>query len=202
MRMEEIGFIHICLGTLGGVLLLWGAAWAVGKFFLPDFPRQWAQVAEELGLDNRSPEGIYPDWRGRIDRVNVAVDVIFQAYASAGANTARPWLRARAMLDAEPAFQLHARKLKVDEKPPWGERPSGDPAFDARYRLFAAEGTPLDQLLPPAARTALLEAPLPIQIIGRVVLWTEKGFNIKPERVKTGVHTCVAVAAAINGLAA
>jgi hypothetical protein len=131
--MEEIGFIQICLGTLGGVLLLWGVAWAVGKFFLPDFPRQWAQVAEELGLDNRSPEGIYPDWRGRIDRVNVAVDVIFQAYASAAANTERPWLRARAMLDREPAFQLHNRKLQVDGRSRRGRngRPATPPSTPA-----------------------------------------------------------------------
>ena len=196
--MGEISFIYLCLGTIGAILLLWGAAWLVGKFFLPDFPRQWAQVAEELGLDNRRPEGIHPDWRGRIDRVNVAVDVIFQAYASTRANTERPWLRARAMLDREPSCQLHNRKLQVKEMPPWGERPSGDPDLDARYRFFAPEGVPLDQLLPPPARALLREAPVPIHIIGRIVLWTEKGFNIKPERVKAGVRTCVAVAAALN----
>jgi hypothetical protein len=102
------------------------------------------------------------------------------------------------LLPEQPSFQIRSRHQKSKEKMDYPARKTGDPAFDAKYELFAPENADLDTTVPHMVREALMDADPPVHIMKNMVFWTEKGFNKKPAWLKQALGSCVQVAQAVN----
>lgn len=159
------------------------------------------QVTEELGLVNQSPRstGAFPNLRGAIDGVEVAVDVYHQRYASSrGAASTRPWTRVRAQLSTEPSFQVRTRNRRYAEKMELPTRETGNSAFDEKYELFLPEDVSVAAALPPTLMDAFIAAEPPVDVLKKMVVWMQKGLVDDPTLLKTVVLSCVRVASVIE----
>ena len=180
------------------LLVLGGVAAVTAVFF---FARQWMQavetswrtVGEQLGLAMER-RGVYFTLRGRLQRVEVVVDVMQQQVG----DHSRPWTRVRAQLTQPPPLQVRARTHKVADKPPWPSVPSGDAAFDAKYELFLPEEVGVEAGLKTAVSAALLAADPPVHVLNNVVLWTQVRVVRDAALLQQAVEACVNVAAAIE----
>ena len=155
-----------------------------------------------FGLVSQEPEGVYPNLRGKVDGVKIAVDVYMQSYArSEQGRGERPWMRVRAELPSQPNIQVQLRGQKYSNIPSkatgWIEKKEGYPPFDQKHTLFIKEGTSSEEALSPAVREALIAANPPVAILGKVVSWMKKGTEHSPELIRDAVYSCSSVASAI-----
>lgn len=159
------------------------------------------QVEEELGLTNQSPnsKSSFPNLRGRLDGVEVTIDVYHQRYASSKSTTSsRPWTRVRAQLSETPPFQLRKRNQRYADKIDLPARKSGNTAFDEKYELFISEDVSLTKALPPALMDALIAAEPQVDILSKVVIWMQKGSVNDAELLKNAIKSCARVASVIE----
>ncbi len=191
--------VAVCLA----LLIILAAAYFMGRRRLQTTQATIRQLEETFGLVNHNPKGIYPNLRGQVDGMDVAVDVMFQEYSrSYGSSTGkRPWTRVRAQLPQQPQVQVRARHQKIGETIAWPARETGNPAFDQKYEIFIPEDTAMDEVLPPPAQEALMAADPPVHILNNVVLWTKAKTGHSPELLKNAVRSCARVAAAMAGSA-
>jgi len=154
-------------------------------------------MEETFGFTNNNPKGIYPDLRGYVDDIEVAIDVQFHYYAGGGTSQ-RPWTRVRAQLPKTPPLQARSRHQKTSDRIDWPPRETGDPAFDQKYELFVPADTVLEEALTPALKEALMMADPPVHILNNVVLWTKVKTVKDPKLLERVVRSCVSVASAIN----
>ena len=190
-----IAGVFVCLVFVGLIVL----AFIMGKRNTQKTKMAIQQLEETYGLVNQKPKGIYIDMNGEVDGIEVAVDVIFQSYASSGpSNSQRPWTRIRAQLPDAPQIQVRSRHQKYGGKIEWPEQESGDPVFDQKYILYIAEGASLDEALPPTVKDALIAADPPVHVLKSVVLWSKIKTGHSPELLTNAVKSCVNVASAIK----
>ncbi len=159
------------------------------------------QVEEELGLVNQSPRstGSFPNLRGMVDGVEIAVDVYHQRYASSKSTAStRPWTRVRAQLSEKPHFQVRTRNRRYAEKMRLSARETGNAAFDEKYVLFLSETASPAEALPPALMDALIAADPPVDVLNKAVVWMQKGMVSDAMVLKNAVRACARVASVIE----
>lgn len=188
---NSVRFLLILL-VLGGVIAV-TAVFYFSRQWMQAIETSWRTVGEQLGL-TLERRGVYFELRGRLQRVEVVVDVMQQQMA----NHSRPWTRVRAQLTQPPPLQVRARTHKVADEPPWPSVPSGNPAFDAKYELFLPEGVAVEEGLKTAVSAALLAADPPVHILNNVVLWTQVRVVRDATLLQHAVESCANVAAALE----
>lgn len=203
-RHQEITSIvdeNIWIG-IGAVVVAVGFFFVVfvaGQRYTARKKAAYDEVIQAFGLVDQQPGGIYPDLRGEVDGVKVAVDTIFQRYARGGtASGQRPVARVRAQLTTDPLVQVRARAQRYEGKIDWPLQPLGYADFDERYELHVAPGADPGTALPQAVVAALMDCRLPVHIIGNVVVWTVPSPQVDGERLRMAVADCAQVAAAFN----
>lgn len=188
-----------------GLVIAAGLAGLIAIAFVAS--RRWSkriaavnqQVEATFGLVNHNPKGLYPDFRGQMDGVEVAIDVIFVSYTrNLNSNGQRAVTRVRAQLRSEPQIQVIARAQQYAGRVNLPERPTEDPEFDARYTLYANPDQALEESFSAALRDALMAAQVPVHILERVVVWTHPKVVDDWEQLRQAVQDCVRVARAFD----
>ena len=200
--METILFLAIffsfaCVSL--GVLI--GGGYFIIRWWLQSMRATSRQLEDKLGLVNHNTQGFFPDLRGKIEGVDVVVDVLYQRYARSGSSiksSLRPWTRVQAQLPVPAQVQVRSRHQKLDEKIEWPVRETGDPNFDQKYELFMAEDVALDIALPIAVREALMTANPPVHVVNNAALWTRVKIVRDAELLQNVILSCSRVAAAFE----
>ncbi len=200
--MDAANNLLIPLGACGFIMLLFVVLAIVAKKMNAGMKQSWNRVAERLGMSNLKPDQVYPEYHGRLDRVDIVLDVIQQKYTNmnAASGTAeRPWTRVRAILEETLNFEIRSRHQKDPRERKYPLRPTNDAQFEAKYELFAPENVTLDKILTPRLKEALLAADPPVHIANGYVFWLQIRIVRDANLLERALRSCVRVAAAIDG---
>lgn len=156
----------------------------------------WQTTAATLQLTYDDSD-MFPLISGTLDGIAVTAEIHNQTVTdAAGKPRVRPWTRVRARLPIQAQITVRHRGQRLTTSADNPPRPTGDPAFDARYELYAPTDADLDNLLPTAVRGALLAANLRIHIWQDSAVWMKARVVGDADDLTQVLEACTAVASA------
>lgn len=181
------------------LLLLVAAAFYFSRRWLQDIKVAVNEVEKEFGFVNLAPSGIYPNLRGRVDGIEVFVDVIFQHYMwSSGASGKRPFTRVRAPLMKPHRMQICSRHQRCEGSISDPAHQTGDEAFDARYLVYSSDLASLEEELPAKVRSVFATLDPPVHLMKNSILWGQTGVIRDGKLLRSAILSCARAAAALE----
>ena len=189
------------IGGFGALAILGFTAFFVGRSRMRSARATLYQLADMFDLVNHSSDGALPELRGKVNGVEVTVDVVYQMYARSGSSiksSVRAWTRVRAKLPSMPPVHIRSRHQRINDqtRDDYSIRQMGNSPLDQKYEFAAADDITIDQALPIEIRDALIDANPPVHVSNGMVSWMQVKFVRDICLLQNAVLSCASVAAA------